>query len=144
MHSSSYQRFFAAYLKMCHFRTQIMFAHGSRGNGPVSGRKSLVLEGFLRIDYSRVIRDFGGSPYERNSKRRPVAATGRRLEFRSYGEPPKSRMIDWQKTSCAKTGGAVIDFDCVLRSCCTWDGPLGALKVLPRVGPEVVKSRSRS
>ena len=60
---------------MCHFRTQIMFAHSSGGNGPVSDRKSLVLEGFLRIDYSRVVRDFGGSPYERNSKRRPVAAS---------------------------------------------------------------------
>ena len=36
---------------------------------------------------------------------RPEAATGRRLEFRSYGEPPKSRMIDWQKTSCPKTLG---------------------------------------
>ena len=91
MYSSSYQRFCAAYLKMCHFRTQIMFAHGSRGNGLVSDRKSLVLEGFLRIDHSRVIR--------------APAATGRRLELCSYGEPPKSRMIDTQKTSCPKTRG---------------------------------------
>ena len=97
--------FFAAYLKMCHFRTQIMFAHSSGGNGPVSDRKSLVLEGFLRIDYSRVVRDFGGSPYERNSKRRPVAAGGRHrspfgmsLIWASSKIAVDPTIINWQKT----------------------------------------------
>ena len=128
--------------KCATFRFQ-RFSHAVRSRESSGNR---VCRGFLAINCSRVNRDKGESPYGRYPREdlgKPSKSTFRNPLFagfprcargrRPYGDSPKSRLINSQKTYRAKIRGHLIISEGSEVQSTSCNGAVGAAEVRSKV-----------